>query len=75
LAGGAGAALVAGWARPSPWLLALLLVAVLSVVWFFAVARFLRADAWGDEPPGEETPGPRPEIGGNSQPPTRRDSL
>jgi hypothetical protein len=24
-----------------------LLVAILSTVWFFAVSRFLRADAWG----------------------------
>jgi low temperature requirement protein LtrA len=47
LAGGAAAALVVGWLRPAPWLLALLLVAVLSVVWGFAVSRFLRADAWG----------------------------
>ena len=45
---GAAAALVAGWARPAPWLLALLLVAILSVLWFFAVSRFLRADAWGE---------------------------
>ena len=43
------AALVVGWARPAPWLLALLLVAILSVLWFFAVSRFLRADAWGGE--------------------------
>jgi hypothetical protein len=49
MAGGAGAALVAGWIRPAPWLLALLLVAILSVLWFFAVNRFLRADAWGEE--------------------------
>ena len=48
LAGGAVAALVVGWARPAPWLLALLLVAILTVLWFFAVSRFLRADAWGD---------------------------
>lgn len=46
---GAGAALVVGWARPAPWLLALLLVAILSVLWFFAISRFLRADAWGEE--------------------------
>jgi low temperature requirement protein LtrA len=46
---GAGAALVAGWTRPAPWLLALLLVAILSVLWVFAVRRFLRADAWGEE--------------------------
>jgi len=30
------------------WLLALLLVAILAVIWFFAVSRFLRADAWGE---------------------------
>jgi hypothetical protein len=33
---------------PAPWLLALLLVAILSTVWFFAVSRFLRADALGE---------------------------
>jgi len=47
LSAGAAAALLVGWLRPAPWLLALLLVAVLSAVWFFAVSRFLRADAWG----------------------------
>jgi hypothetical protein len=26
----------------------LLLVAILSTIWFFAVSRFLRADAWGE---------------------------
>lgn len=35
--------------RDQPWLLALLLVAILSVFWFFAVSHFLRADAWGEE--------------------------
>jgi low temperature requirement protein LtrA len=44
---GAVAALLVGWMRPAPWLLALLLVAILSVLWSFAVGRFLRADAWG----------------------------
>jgi low temperature requirement protein LtrA len=48
LAGGAAAALLVGWLRPAPWLLALLLVAVLSTIWFFAVSRFLRVDAWGE---------------------------
>jgi low temperature requirement protein LtrA len=48
---GAAAALVVGWLRPAPWLLALLLVAILSAVWFFAVSRFLRADAWGQQGP------------------------
>ena len=46
LVGGSGAALVVGWVRPAPWLLALLLVAILVVLWYFAVSRFLRADAW-----------------------------
>ena len=49
LAGGAAVALVAGWVRPAPWLLASLLVAILSVLWCFAVSRFLRADAWGED--------------------------
>ena len=48
LCGGAATALIVGWMRPAPWLLALLLVAILSAVWFFAVSRFLRADAWGE---------------------------
>jgi len=47
LSAGAAAALIVGWLRPAPWLLALLLVAILSGVWYFAVSRFLRADAWG----------------------------
>jgi low temperature requirement protein LtrA len=48
LAVGAVAALVVGWIDPAPWLLALLLVVVLSVLWSFAVLRFLSADAWRD---------------------------
>jgi low temperature requirement protein LtrA len=48
LSAGAAAALLVGWLRPAPWLLALLLVAILSAVWSFAVSRFLRADAWGE---------------------------
>jgi membrane protein implicated in regulation of membrane protease activity len=47
LAVGAAAALVAGWLRPWPWLLGLILVAILSVLWFFAISRFLRVDEWG----------------------------
>jgi hypothetical protein len=46
LALGAAAALVAGWARPAPWLLALVLVGILTVLWLFAAGRFLRADDW-----------------------------
>ena len=51
LALGAAAALGVGWARPAPWLLALLLVAILAVLWLFAVSRFLRLDAWGEQQP------------------------
>jgi hypothetical protein len=50
MAVGAAVAVVAGWVRPAPWLLALALVAVLSALWFLAVSRFLRAGAWGEEP-------------------------
>ena len=48
MAAGAAVALFVGWMRPAPWLLAVLLVTILSVLWFFAVFRFLRYDAWGD---------------------------
>ena len=48
LCGGAATALIVGWLRPAPWLLALLLVAILSAVWLFAVSRLLRANAWGE---------------------------
>ncbi|MER6677676.1 low temperature requirement protein A [Streptomyces sp. NPDC000983] len=36
------AALLAGWSRPAPWLLALILLLILSVTWAFAFARWLR---------------------------------
>ena len=48
MAVGAVAAVVVGWLQPAPWLFALLLVAILSVLWFLAVGSFLRADAWGE---------------------------
>jgi low temperature requirement protein LtrA len=38
----AGAALLAGWWRPAPWLLALMLVLILLAVWFTAVVNWLR---------------------------------
>jgi hypothetical protein len=41
---GAAAALVVYWARLALWLLVLLLVTVLSTLWFLAVSRYLRAD-------------------------------
>jgi low temperature requirement protein LtrA len=49
-AGAAALALVVGAIRPAPWLLALLLVVVLSLLWLFAVTRFLMAGAWGPDP-------------------------
>jgi len=49
--GAAAIALVVGGIRPAPWLLALLLVVVLSLLWVFAITRFLRAGAWGSEEP------------------------
>lgn len=52
LAVGAVAAALIGWARPAPWLLALLLVADLSMVWAIAVRGFLLAGAWGAEQSG-----------------------
>jgi low temperature requirement protein LtrA len=47
LATGAAVALLAGLATPAPWLLAALLVAVLTLLWFFVVARMIRAGVWG----------------------------
>lgn len=48
LAVGAAVALLAGWLAPAPWLLAALLVAILTVLWSFVVARMIRAGVWGD---------------------------
>ena len=47
--GGAFAALVIGWLGPPPWLLVLVLGGILSVLWLFAVGRFLAVGAWDDE--------------------------
>ncbi|HEV2216551.1 MAG TPA: low temperature requirement protein A [Candidatus Dormibacteraeota bacterium] len=49
---GAIVSVIIGVARPAPWLLALLLVLVLTLVWAVAVRGFLRAGAWAVE----ETP-------------------
>jgi low temperature requirement protein LtrA len=48
LAAGALVAILAGWLAPAPWVLAALLVAILSVLWFFVVARMIRAGVWGE---------------------------
>jgi low temperature requirement protein LtrA len=47
LAAGAAIALLAGWLAPAPWILAGVLVAILTVMWFFVVARMIRAGVWG----------------------------
>lgn len=49
MAVGAVSAILVGWARPAPWLIALLLVIVLSTVWAVAVRGFLLAGIWGAE--------------------------
>jgi low temperature requirement protein LtrA len=48
LAAGAVIALLAGWLAPAPWLLALMLVGILSALWAFVVARMIRAGVWGE---------------------------
>jgi low temperature requirement protein LtrA len=50
LVAGAVAGAAVGWARPAPWLLAVLLVVILTVLWGCAVRGFLLAGAWGEEP-------------------------
>jgi low temperature requirement protein LtrA len=47
LAVGAAIALLAGWLAPAPWVLAALMVAILTLLWFFVVARMIRAGVWG----------------------------
>jgi low temperature requirement protein LtrA len=49
LAVGAAIALLAGWLAPAPWVLAGLMVAILTALWFFVVARMIRAGVWGAE--------------------------
>ncbi len=48
LAVGAAIALLAGWLAPAPWVLAALMVAILTALWFFVVARMIRAGVWGE---------------------------
>ena len=47
---GAAAALAIGWARPAPWLLAMLLDSILIAIWSFAFARSLRTTRDAPEP-------------------------
>lgn len=48
LAVGAAIAILVGWLAPAPWLLAALLVAILTGLWFVVVARMIRAGVWGE---------------------------
>ena len=48
VAGGALAALIAGLLAPTPWILAALLIAILTAVWLFVVGRMIRAGVWGE---------------------------
>ncbi len=45
-------ALLVAWWRPTPWLLALLLVSTLGAVWWVAVDRWLRLDDPDEALPG-----------------------
>lgn len=49
------AALVVGWLRPTPWLLAMSLVLILSAVWALAVQRWLSLDDPTQALPGAGT--------------------
>jgi hypothetical protein len=51
----AAAALVVGWLRPTPWLLAMSLVLILSAVWALAVQRWLSLDDPTQALPGAGT--------------------
>ena len=50
MAAGALVALAMGWLRPAPWIFVLLLALLQTVVWWFAVDRWLR---YGDHTPVE----------------------
>ncbi|MEU9049405.1 low temperature requirement protein A [Streptomyces sp. NPDC048384] len=47
------AALIAGWSRPAPWLLALILLLLLSATWVFAFVRWLRQGSLINEIPAD----------------------
>ena len=51
LAIGAALSALTGWARPAPWLLALLLVAVLALIWSVAVLILMQAGDFAEERP------------------------
>jgi low temperature requirement protein LtrA len=45
---GAAVAQLVGFLTPPPWALALAMVAILTSLWFFVVARMIRAGVWGE---------------------------
>ena len=47
----AAALLVIGWLRPVPWLIVVLIVAVLTSIWWLGVDRWLRMDEPADISP------------------------
>ena len=57
---GSAAALLVAWLAPTPWVLTLLLAAILTVVWVVAIGRFLRAGAWSEveDVTNHDTPAP-----------------
>jgi len=46
MVGAAAMALLVGWWQPQPWLLAVLLTAILAGVWLFAVVRLFKTGTW-----------------------------
>jgi hypothetical protein len=44
----AASALALGWLQAPPWVLALLLSAILVIVWLVVIGRFLGAHAWSE---------------------------
>ncbi len=60
--GAAGVALLVGWWRPAPWLLALLLAAILASVWLFAVVRLFKTGTWTAAGAPETTSEPPPAL-------------
>ncbi len=56
LALAAGASLVVGFLRPTPWVLALALWAILSAVWFYAIVRWVKYTAPEEQVPALDEP-------------------
>jgi len=63
MAAAAAVALIVGWWAPTPWLLALLLTAILAAIWLFAVVRLFTTGTWTASEAGAE---PERDPHGNS---------